>query len=157
MHVCRTYHSPLCRQCVPRYRDIAVAGLLQRLNQQSYQLLPSHPSLPFLPPPPVPIFPVLFLPHSHRRKPRVEGQSHREPVGHASVVAQPPASNLSLSQKPDSVQDSDFTARARQVVTSAKASGSGQAPAEVQGIGSPQGPTYGVDYSCWRSSVGIFV
>ena len=63
------------------------------------------------------------------------------------MVAQPPASNLSLSQKPDSVQGSEFTAQTRQVVKSAQASGSGQAIAEVQGIGSPQGPTYGVEYS----------
>ena len=66
---------------------------------------------------------------------------------HASVVAQPPASNLFLSQKPDSVQGSEFIAQTRQVVKSAQASGSGQATAEVQGIGSPQGPTYGVEYS----------
>ena len=55
------------------------------------------------------------------------------------MVAQLPPSNLSLSQKPDSVQESEFTAQTRQVVTLAQASGSGQAAAEEQGIGSPQG------------------
>ena len=83
----------------------------------------------------------------HIYQARVEGQSHRELVKHASVVAEPLESNLSLSQTPDYLQDSEFKAQTRQVVKSAQASGSGQGAREIRGIGPPQGPTYGVKYS----------
>ena len=43
MHVCLTYHYPLCRQYVPGYRDIAVARLLQ--PPMIFNLFLSHNSV----------------------------------------------------------------------------------------------------------------
>ena len=146
---CRVHGHCCCKIPSTAQATIIPASPLSPLPFVPFLPCSSPLSSPFPPaqsqPPLVAEIPASQRPHIY--KPRVEGQSHREPVEHGRVVAQLPASTLSLSQKADSVQGSRFTAQTRQVVKSGQASGSGQAAAEVQGIGSPQGPTCGVEYT----------
>ena len=124
--------SPLCP--LPSFPLPASLSLLS-------SPLPPAPSqltrLAELPPPQQP----------HIYKPRGEGQSNREPLQHTTVVAELPGSNLTLSRKSYSVQGSQLTVKTRQVAKSAQPSSSGQAAAAIQGMGSPKGPAYGVEYS----------